>query len=77
MLEGPVGRLLGVRFGLLPVDQAGEPLTTLRVKKLFMENKSELAEAAVEDMRKLDLVDSDDNLTREALMFLRMELRQG
>jgi hypothetical protein len=62
---------------MLPVNQADEPLTTLRVKKLFMENRSELAEAAIEDMRKLDLVDSDNNLTREALMFLRMELRQG
>ncbi len=62
---------------MLPDDQADEAITTLRIKKLFMENRSEIAEAAVEDLRKLDLVDSDDNLTREALMFLRMELKQG
>lgn len=62
---------------MLPEDQAHEAITTLRIKKLFMENRSEIAEAAVEDLRKLDLVDSDDNLTREALMFLRMELKQG
>ena len=41
-----------------------------------MENRGDIAEAAVEDMRKLDLVDSDDNLTGEALMWLRMELKR-
>jgi hypothetical protein len=60
---------------MLPDDQADEAITTLKIKQLFMENRSEIAEGAVEDLRKLDLVDSGDNLTREALMFLRMELK--
>lgn len=61
---------------MIPDNQADKPLTTLRIKKLFMENRGDIAEAAVEDMRKLDLVDSDDNLTGEALMWLRMELKR-
>ena len=60
----------------LRTEEADALLSSLRIRKLFAENMSELAEAAIVDMRKLDLLDSEDNLTSDALMMLRIELER-
>lgn len=57
----------------LPAAEADLPLSSLRVRKLFVEKRAEIADAAIEDMRKLDLLDSEDNLTRDAVALFRNE----
>lgn len=64
-----------LKRALLP-EEVDAPLSSLRLRKLFAENKPEIAEAAIEDMRKLDLLDTDDNLSRDALMMLRSALKR-
>lgn len=59
----------------IPPDQSPDKLTTLHVQKLFAENKSELAEAAIGDLKKLDLLDPDGRLSPEGNMLLRMRLK--
>lgn len=61
---------------MTPPDLAPEGLNSLRVQKLFNENRSELAEAALEDLKKLDLLDSEGRLSREGNMLLRIELKR-
>lgn len=60
----------------LPAEALEEPLTSLKVRRLFSENKAEIAEAAIDDMRRLELLDSEDNLTRDALMLFRIEWKR-
>ena len=60
----------------LPDDQWGEPITSLKTRKLFIDVRPKLAEAALRDMEKLDLLDSNGDLTRDAMMLLRIELKR-
>lgn len=60
----------------LPPEEADEPPNSLKVRKLFSENRAEIADAAIDDMRRLDLLDSEDNLTRDALMLFRIEWKR-
>lgn len=61
---------------LTPLPGPEEPLTSVMARKLFAEAKPQLAEAALRDMQTLDLLDSDGELTRDAALLLRMELRR-
>jgi len=60
----------------LPEEIPPELLSTMHVRKLFDENKSKLADAALDDMKKLGLLDEYENLTRDSLMTLRFELKR-
>lgn len=51
-------------------------LTSLRVKELFEATKSELADAALDDMKKMGLLDEEGDLTEESLRTPRRELRK-
>lgn len=59
----------------LPPDFPPDLITGVRVRRLFEENKSQLADAALDDMKKLGLVEEDGGLTRESQMLLRLELK--
>lgn len=61
---------------MIPNDLSPEGLTSSRVQKLFTDNQSELAEAAIEDLKKLDLLDSEGRLSREGNILLRIELKR-
>ena len=60
----------------LPTEEVDKQPSSLEVRKLFSEKRSEIAEAAISDMRKLGLLDAEDNPTHEALLLLRMEWRR-
>lgn len=60
----------------LPAELLGEPLTSIGTRKLFMEVKPHLAEEALKDMEKLDLLDTDGELAREATLLLRLEIKR-
>jgi hypothetical protein len=60
----------------LPPDESAESLTSVRIRKLFADNRAEIADEAIEDMKQLDLLDSTERLTGEGLVLLRMELKR-
>ena len=60
----------------LPEDYLTEPITSLKARKLFADIRPKLAEVALRDMEKLDLLDPDGELTRDAMMLLRIELKR-
>lgn len=60
----------------MPPESLEEPITSLKARKLFSEVKPHLAEAALKDMESLDLLDPDGELTRDAMMMLRIELKR-
>jgi hypothetical protein len=60
----------------LPDPSFGEPLTSVKVRRLFDEVKPGLADAAIRDMEKLDLISTDGELSRDAAMMLRIELKR-
>ena len=59
----------------LPLDNADMELAGHQVRKLFRANKTEISEDAIADMRKLDLLDANDDLSKEAVMILLKELK--
>ena len=60
----------------MPFDQADERLTSSRIQELFEAIKAQLANEAIADLYKLDLIDSNGRLSREANMRLRIELKR-
>jgi len=52
-------------------------LPTIRIRNIFNEHKSKLASEALDDLRKLGLLDAQENLTREATLILRDQLKQA
>ncbi|MCE2691491.1 MAG: hypothetical protein LW862_16990 [Rubrivivax sp.] len=59
-----------------PLESLVEPMTGVRARKLFDNVKPHLAEAALKDMERLDLLGPDGGLTRDAMMMLRIELKR-
>lgn len=53
-----------------------EPITSLQARKLFTDVRPKLHEEALNDMKKLDLLDANGELTRDAMMLLRIELKR-
>lgn len=60
----------------IPDELLSEPVTSLKARKLFNDVRPNLHEAALNDMKKLDLLDPDGELTRDAMMMLRIELKR-
>ncbi len=60
----------------LSQESIAEPLTNLKIRRLFEEVKPHLAEEALKDMERLDLLDSEGQLRAEAAALLRIELRR-
>lgn len=60
----------------LPPDQDPKALTASRLERLFLENRSDIAEGAIEDMRILDLIDFEGELTLDAVKLLLSEIRR-
>jgi hypothetical protein len=60
----------------LPKEMLEDSAPTSQIRKLFTEIKPRLHEDALHDMEKLDLLDSDGELTRDALILIRMELKR-
>jgi len=60
----------------LPASSLEEPLTSVKVRKLFADIKSHIADAAIRDMEKLDLLAPDGELSRDASIMLRIELKR-
>ncbi len=61
----------------LPDAERNEPLTSQRMRSLFNDVRGGIVEEAIEDMRKLDLLDADDNLTRGALLLFQIEWKRN
>jgi len=61
----------------LPAAERNKPLTSQRMRSLFNEVKAEIVDAAIEDMRRLDLLDAEDNLTRDALLLFHFEWKRN
>jgi hypothetical protein len=62
----------------LTANQLEEAMvTSSRVQRLFDEHKSSFHETALQDMRNLELLDSDDRLNRNSAMLLRATLRRS
>ncbi len=60
----------------VPDEVLTEPITSLQARKLFTDVRPNLHEEALNDMKKLDLLDADGELTRDAMMLLRIELKR-
>lgn len=60
----------------LPHSEVSEQVSTIEARRLFSAVKPHLAQAAVKDMERNGLLDSDGDLTREAATLLRIQLRR-
>lgn len=60
----------------LPTEEPTEGITSQRVRTLFSAIKPRLPDGAIRDMERLDLLDPDGELSRDAMMLLRIELKR-
>lgn len=60
---------------VMPAESFESPLTLSKVRQLFEETKAGLVDAAVEDMKRLDLLDTAGRPSKIALVLLRDMLR--
>ena len=60
----------------IPSEELAEGITSQKVRTLFSAIKPKLAEEALKDMESLDLLEADGELTRDAMLLLRIELKR-
>ncbi|WP_433785202.1 hypothetical protein [Pseudomonas frederiksbergensis] len=73
-LRSDLAQYLGHRLGSSISSDSHTP--SPQIRRIFAENKSRIAEAAMKDMRSIGLLDSDDELTRDGVMFLQSEIKR-
>lgn len=62
---------------VMPSEEIGGNIPSRRIRQLFMENRSNFADAAIVDMRNFGLLNSKDDLTLEAMQLLQYELKRA
>ncbi|NSX10112.1 hypothetical protein HTX81_16125 [Pseudomonas lini] len=73
-LRADLAQYLGHRLAKsFPPDS---PITSSKIRRTFAENKFRIADEALQDMRDIGLIGSDDELTRDGVMVLQAQLKR-
>ena len=76
-LRSDIAHYLGHRLAKsVSPDKVDSHVSSSQVRRIFAENKPHIADAAMQDMREIGLLTSDDELTRDGVLLIQSELKR-